>query len=168
MEAGSTFGGAVTTSGTCFMFGSNAAGGLGCGDTKELRRTASEIKSVLLGHRVTAVACGETFSVAAAVAHADYAGTPTSASRARATTPKQHPLEGVHANKLFAWGRGMTDRCVLFCPSLLCTEIAHTDVVWFATVDVLIGRTWMHMYGTPVAYVGVVSLSLHALRTIRR
>eukprot|EP00041_Stephanoeca_diplocostata_P037459 m.1419703 g.1419703 ORF g.1419703 m.1419703 type:complete len:1947 (-) comp25041_c0_seq7:305-6145(-) len=137
MEAGATFGGAVTTSGTCFMFGSNAAGGLGCGDTKELRRTASEIKSVLLGHRVTAVACGETFTVAAAVAHADTASTPSSASRPRTTAPTQRPLDGLRANKLFAWGRGMTDRCEkldtddatsIYLPSILALDDDATIV----------------------------------------
>ena len=96
MAAGASFGAAVTNTGSCFMFGSNAVGGLGCGDTKERKGSYTTVKSVLASYRVVDVTCGETFTV-------------VKASAKRNSEGRSAGL--IKPSRVFAWGRGMADRC---------------------------------------------------------
>jgi hypothetical protein len=106
MASGSSYGGAVTSGGSLFMFGKNAVGGLGSGDTVEIADgKATEVRSVLDGHTVRALACGETIVVAAADV-----GPETSAPREVVRRHDSQPRK-VGAKKIFAWGRGMVSCC---------------------------------------------------------
>mmetsp|Transcript_711 Transcript_711/g.2299 ORF Transcript_711/g.2299 Transcript_711/m.2299 type:complete len:577 (+) Transcript_711:2444-4174(+) len=104
MASGPSFGGAVSTGGNLFMYGKNAVGGLGCGDTTEIKQgTASEVRSILVGRTVRAVACGETFAVAAAD---DDPELPLVGDvKVKHSKPKT-----LCAQKIFAWGQGMSER----------------------------------------------------------
>mmetsp|Transcript_712 Transcript_712/g.2310 ORF Transcript_712/g.2310 Transcript_712/m.2310 type:complete len:440 (+) Transcript_712:2444-3763(+) len=109
MASGPSFGGAVSTGGNLFMYGKNAVGGLGCGDTTEIKQgTASEVRSILVGRTVRAVACGETFAVAAAD---DDPELPLVGDvKVKHSKPKT-----LCAQKIFAWGQGMV--CAIPFPS---------------------------------------------------
>lgn len=98
MAAGDQFGAALTSTGSCFMFGSNTVGGLGCGNTKQIRGAFTTVKSVLANYSVLDVTCGETFTV-------------VKVSGKRDSSSKGLRNSILNTSKVFAWGRGMADRC---------------------------------------------------------